>query len=264
MDCKAAIAALHPYLDGELDRAAVDALESHLERCPACARELAALEALRNTIRAGAPRFSTPASLRERLRSTEEFASAPARLAYAPRQRWLAMAATFVGAFALGAAVMAWRSGEIGADAQVESLSHDLFASHLRALAAASPIDVVSSDRHTVKPWFAGRVGQSPTVRDFASDGFPLLGGRIDYVGQRRVPVLVYGHGKHVIDVFVLPEDTASIGSSITQKQGYRLASVTLDGEPMWIVTDLDEHEFARFVRLLGTMPTPDPSEKAP
>jgi anti-sigma factor RsiW len=174
------------------------------------------------------------------------------------------MAATFVAAFALGAGVMAWRSGELGANAQAESLTHDLFASHLRALAAASPIDVVSSDRHTVKPWFAGKVGQSPTVRDFAPDGFPLLGGRIDYVGERRVPVLVYGHGRHVIDVFVLPEDAGSIGSSITQRQGYRLASVRVDGQPMWIVTDLDEHEFARFVRLLGTMPNPETPERAP
>jgi len=257
MDCKAANLALHPYLDGELDRASVDELERHLERCTACAKELAALEALRKTVRAGAPRYSAPASLRDRLRSTEESAGAPVQRIHAPRQGWWAMAATFVAAFALGAGVMAWRSGGLGANAQTESLRRDLFASHLRALAAASPIDVVSSDRHTVKPWFAGKVGQSPTVRDFASDGFPLLGGRIDYVGERRVPVLVYGHGRHVIDVFVLPEDAGGVGSSITQRQGYRLAAVQVDGQPMWIVTDLDEHEFARFVRLLGTIAGP-------
>ena len=99
---------------------------------------------------------------------------------------------------------------ESGAGAGSENLlTRDLVSSHLRALAAPAAIDVVSSDRHTVKPWFAGRVEVSPPTVDLSQQGFPLVGGRVDYVGGRRVAVLVYKHAQHLIDVYVLPEDAA-------------------------------------------------------
>jgi anti-sigma factor RsiW len=155
-------------------------------------------------------------------------------------------------AFGAGAAsVYLWTSHEPGADAAA-LVAHDLFASHWRALAAASPVDVVSSDRHTVKPWFAGKVAQAPLVLDFADRGFALVGGRIDYVGAQRVPVLVYRHGQHLIDVFVLPQRAATPDAQPLRREGYTLNSITLGGEPAAIVSDMDVHELAAFGQLLA------------
>jgi anti-sigma factor RsiW len=136
-----------------------------------------------------------------------------------------------------------------GANAR-DQVERDLFASHWRALAAASPVDVVSSDRHTVRPWFAGKIAQSPRVQDFADQGFPLVGGRLDYVGAERVPVLVYRHDKHLIDVFVLPSDAPG---AAMRRDGYSLIWGTLDSERAAIVSDLDAGELARFESVLSS-----------
>src|SRR5262249_46842155 len=128
-------------------------------------------------------------------------------------------------------------------------LAHDIFSGHWRALAAATPVDVVSSDRHTVKPWFAGKLAQAPLVQDFADQGFPLLGGRIDYLGGERVPVLVYRHGHHTIDVFVWPASSAL--PAATRAQGYALELARLGEQRAAIVSDMDAQELARFGELL-------------
>ena len=141
-----------------------------------------------------------------------------------------------------------WHVAESG-NALQEQVDRDLFAAHWRALAAASPMDVVSTDQHTVKPWFAGKVPESPLVRDFATRGFALAGGRIDYVGGSRVPVLVYRHGQHWIDVFVLASGTALPQAS--QAQGYRLVPIRLGNQPAAVVTDMDPTELSSLIRLL-------------
>jgi len=247
MDCKEAARLLEPYLDGELDRDSVRALEAHVDDCAECQAALANLGRVRHAMRAEAPRYAAPASLRDRIRRE---APAPA---YAPRMHrmpaWSRLAAACFGAFVAGAAVMHYAAGPGSADAR-DQVSRDLFASHWRALAAASPVDVVSSDRHTVRPWFAGKVAQSPRVTDFAEQGFPLVGGRVDYVGAARVPVLVYRHDKHLIDVYVLPAD-APAGTTL-RRDGYTLIWSTLDGERAAIVSDLDAGELARFESVLA------------
>ena len=134
------------------------------------------------------------------------------------------------------------------APAPGDTAAHDLFASHWRALAAASPVDVVSTDRHTVKPWFAGRVAQAPLVRDFAEQGFALVGGRVDYVGGQRVPVLVYRHGQHLADVFVLP---AALTPAAQREEGYALDPLRLGGESAALLSDMDEAERQRLRELL-------------
>jgi len=245
MECKEAARLLEPYLDGELDRDEVRALEAHVDGCAECQAALASLGRVRHAMRAEAPRYAAPTSLRERIRRES---AAPAS---APRMRrlppWMRLAAAGFGAFVAGAAVMHFATGP-GADLR-DQAARDLFASHWRALAATSPVDVVSSDRHTVRPWFAGKVAQSPRVTDFADQGFPLVGGRVDYVGAARVPVLVYRHDKHLIDVYVLPSD-APAGTS-AKRDGYSLIWGTLDGERAAIVSDLDTGELARFESVL-------------
>ncbi|MBS0200573.1 MAG: anti-sigma factor, partial [Proteobacteria bacterium] len=129
-------------------------------------------------------------------------------------------------------------------------LARDLLTGHLRALAASSPVDVVSSDHHTVKPWFAGKLAISPLVQDFANEGYTLVGGRIDYVGDTRVPVLVYRHGQHLADVYVLPQGaTPPVAQS---QQGYAIDTFTLGGQPAALVSDLGASERAELCRLLA------------
>jgi anti-sigma factor (TIGR02949 family) len=245
MECKEAARLLEPYLDGELDRDEVRALEAHVDGCAECQATLANLGRVRHAMRAEAPRYTAPTSLRERIRSESVAPVSATRLRASPQ--WMRLAAACFGAFVAGAAVMHFAASP-GADTQ-DQAARDLFASHWRALAATSPVDVVSSDRHTVRPWFAGKVAQSPRVTDFADQGFPLVGGRVDYLGAARVPVLVYRHDKHLIDVYVLPSD-APAGAS-AKRDGYSLIWGTLDGERAAIVSDLDAGELARFESVL-------------
>ena len=245
MECNQAARLLEPYLDGELDRDEVRALEAHVDGCAECQAALANLGRVRHAMRADAPRYAAPASLRERIRRERAAPASVVRVRGAPS--WMRLAAACFGAFVAGAAVMHFAAGP-GADMR-DQAARDLFASHWRALAATSPVDVVSSDRHTVRPWFAGKVAQSPRVTDFADQGFPLVGGRVDYVGAARVPVLVYRHDKHLIDVYVLPSDAPA--GTTAKRDGYSLIWGTLEGERAAIVSDLDAGELARFESVL-------------
>jgi len=249
MKCEAARSLLESYLDGELNRAAVDELERHLANCAACRAELAALEELRGALRA-LPRQPAPAELRARLAAIGERPTVDSPRA-APAGTWWKLAAAVVIGIAIGAGVVRWNDANRGRGGVTALLAHDLLASHLRALAATSPVDVVSEDRHTVKPWFAGKIGESPPVLDPKSPDFPLMGGRLDYVGERRTAVIVYGHRKHVIDVYVAP-GADSPGARAVHMQGYTLTPCRLDGQSAWIVSDVDADSLREFSALLG------------
>jgi anti-sigma factor RsiW len=244
MECNFARDLLPLYFDGELDRLTSREFEAHLDGCTDCRETLIELDALRHRLRNDAPRHLAPQSLRERIQ--RQVRPAVAARPGVLQTRWLALAASWAFAFVLGGtAVSVWRTTD-----HAQQVARDVFASHWRALAAASPVDVVSTDRHTVKPWFAGKVAQAPVVQDFADQGFTLVGGRIDYVGSARVPTLVYRHGQHLIDVFVLSQDAAAIVQA--RQQGYLLDPVILGGQPAVIVSDMDASEFARFRQLLA------------
>ena len=264
MDCKTSQDTLLLYFDGELDRAASREFEAHLDACAACRAALIELDALRSALRQDAPRHAAPERLRKRIEKlagaqTSAASPTPARRASGSQPRWLAYAASTVLAFAAGGmAVRLWNSpsrniepAQASTNAQLE---RDLFASHWRALAAASPVDVISTDRHTVKPWFEGKIGIAPVVHDFAEQGFSLVGGRIDYAGSTRLPVLVYRHGQHLIDVFVLPDSATLAGEPATLQSGYRLDAVKLGGQNAAIVSDMDQTELAHFVQLLNSV----------
>lgn len=250
MNCETTRALLEAYLDGELDHAEARELEAHVDACVHCRTALTRLDELRRALRAPELRYVAPGALRQRLAATADTSGMPARHSHRGMPIWLRLAAVFVLALGTGAAGMRWWDASVGAERI--GLAHDLFAAHWRALAATSAIDVASSDRHTVKPWFAGRVARSPLVRDFATEGFPLLGGRIDYVGGERVPVLVYRHGHHLIDVFVLASTDAS-ALAPTVRQGYAVAPITLGGQPAAVVSDMDEPELRALGQLLSS-----------
>lgn len=244
MDCRTAAPLLEAYLDGELDRDLARELEAHVDTCADCQAALADLGRIRHAIRERAPRYAAPAELRQRIKH----AARDERIARRrPQRSWL-MAAGFATAFLAGGLITQLSMRARGhAD---DDIAHDLFVSHWRSLAATSPVDVVSSDRHTVKPWFAGKLAEAPLVKDFADQGFALVGGRIDYAGTGRMPVLVYRHGQHLIDVFVLP-GTAPLNARTEHREGYALVGTTLGGQPAAIVSDLDDEELAKFRQLL-------------
>jgi anti-sigma factor RsiW len=252
MDCNTAHELLPLYFDGELDRAASREFEEHLDECAECRAALIELDTLRSALRDDAPRYAAPEILRARLQ--REISGQGASTARRRQStRWLALAASWVLAFAAGGALMSTWSPEPATGNVQAQITRDLFASHWRALAAASPVDVISTDQHTVKPWFAGKLAVAPLVQDFAAEGYALVGGRVDYVGSDRVPVLVYRHDKHLIDVFVVPQtDALAIGQQV-QSQGYVLDAVTLGSQPAVIVSDMGQAELTRFAQLLNS-----------
>ena len=256
MDCKTAVALLELYLDKELDRVDARELEAHVDDCADCRAALTRLDALRVALRDAALRHPAPQALRERLLAARIQTDAPdlhsSRL---PARRgappWMRMAAVCVLAFGAGSvATHLWNSRQDAVAGQ-EQITRDLFASHWRALAATSPVDVVSSDRHTVKPWFAGKIAEAPLVADFVDQGFALAGARIDYVGSERVAVLVYRHGQHVVDLFVLPHTPLQQLAAPARNAGYTTRGVMLGAQTAAIVSDLDEQEQDRFLQLL-------------
>lgn len=251
MDCRIAAPLLQLYLDGELDRSSIAELESHIDGCPDCRRELGLLDEVRRAVREIAPRYRAPAALRARVASL----AGQQKRARRDRSRapWMVFAASMAAAMLVSFATALWViDAGVDSGASENLVVRDLVAAHLRALAAASPVDVVSSDRHTVKPWFAGRIGAAPPVPDFAAQGFDLVGGRIDYVGERRVAAVVYRHRQHLIDVYFLPGAPTTPHSTEVQRLGYTLIRADIEGQAAWIVSDLDAQELRDFERLLA------------
>jgi anti-sigma factor RsiW len=240
---------VNAYLDGELDPLRALQFERRLAAEPALAQRLERLAALRAALRSDIDRDLPP----ERLRTWIETKVAPPRTS--PRPPWRAMAASaLVGAVLAGTTTFGLLRHGNG-----DAVAEAVVASHIRALMAPAPIDVASSDRHTVKPWFDGRLTFAPEVTDLGAEGFPLVGGRIDVVGLEAVPVLVYRAGKHLISVTEIPAE-GNAGSAIGENSvhGFETRSWRKDGVIFWIVSDASDEALDSFVKLLSqTPPTP-------
>jgi len=239
------------YLDGELAAAETRELETHLAQCLECTRFRDRRLELRAAIVAGVPTFQAPAALRERVRAAARARSPSARVfrRFNVQSVWrpLAIAAS-LAVVALGSWTLALQH------AAGEALANDVLSSHIRSLMPGHLTDVPSSDQHTVKPWFNGRLDFSPPVYDFAGRGYPLLGGRIDYLDGRAVAALVYGRRQHVINVFVWPAGRGPSGGPKTRdRQGYHMLHWTTPDYGYWVVSDLGVTEVQDFAQLLGS-----------
>jgi anti-sigma factor RsiW len=202
-------------------------------------------------------RFEAPASLKADIRRAIP-ASAPRangdqsqRRAWALRGAWTSRAVRVAVPMAVGA-MLALIIAPHAFAPPLNHLQNEILASHVRSLMGTHLTDVASTDQHTVKPWFNGKLDFSPPVTDFARDGFPLVGGRLDYIDNRPVAALVYQHGKHVINVFMWPsagDETAA--ERIETEHGYNVEQMIVAGMNCWVVSDLNQHELDNFASLL-------------
>jgi len=253
MNCTEARASIAAYVDDELGTLECSRLDAHVRRCGACQRERSQQVFTSRELRRELTRFRAPARLHRRVRGATHRGAEPAPAWW---RRLVAAPLAPVAGFAFAALVSgnayflaALPSGE-------ERLADNVLDSHLRAVMSGRAIDVVSSDQHTVKPWYSGKLDFSPPVSDFAAEGFPLVGGRIDYVERRAVAALVYQRRKHVVDLFIWPAaGSRESAPENLARRGYNVVHWTQQGMTYWLASDLEASELARLEALLVTAP---------
>ena len=243
MNCSDMHPLFHAYLDNELDAARSLEMEKHLAECPKCAAARASMLALRSALKQNDLAYSAPANLR---RSVREIARPTTDATPTPGVsalwRWLATAST---AFALILLLLR----PVGV-AQNDLALDEAVGAHVRSLQVEHLTDVMSTDQHTVKPWFTGKIDFAPSVTDFAAQGFPLYGGRLDYLGDHSVAALVYHHAKHVINVFVWPSTTAMTAKA-QELRGYNVINCAANDLHYCLVSDLNAKELGDLADLL-------------
>jgi len=235
---------LHGYLDGELDAVSVANFEKHLETCPDCKQSLAEEEALHQSIQKANLYERAPETLRMSLLGSQQKlpAARPFPAARFSPWRWLAVAAGLLLALFLG-----WRQVQLSRGLnETQLMAASLVDAHLRSLQPGHLTDVESTDQHTVKPWFDGRIDFAPPVHDFANDGFPLLGGRLDVAGGRTVAALVYGRRKHIINVFVEKAQPDNYWNGTGEAQGYHWLAWQRNGFSFCAVSDVATPDLAQ------------------
>jgi anti-sigma factor RsiW len=244
MNCQEARPLIDFYADGELDAIGIVELEKHIHNCPACALAWRNAQALKKSLKQEALFFTAPAELRRAIKA--ELHSQVKPRANFWNWNWLTATTTSFATVCLAlllAVTLARPSAE-------QRLAHEIVSSHVRSLMADHALDVVSTDQHTVKPWFNGKLDFSPPVKDLAAQQFPLIGGRLDYISGRSVAALVFHRAKHVINLFIWPANAAdSKPVPITTIQGYNVIHWSEAGMTFWAVSDLNEKELMEFVQ---------------
>lgn len=246
MNCQDAKPLIGPYADGELEAAAILELEQHLESCPACGLQWRHLRGLQKAIKQDALFFTAPEELRRRIK-----AALPSSARVGPPRRvwswnWLNVAACGAAAACL-ALLVAVTSTRPSAQQQ---LVEDLVSSHVRSLMAGHTLDVASTDQHTVKPWFNGKLDFSPPVKDLARREFPMIGGRLDYLAGRTVAALVFQRHQHIINLFVWPARARDAYPVLRSSgRGYHVVHWSESGMTCWAVSDLNEKELMEFAQ---------------
>ncbi len=261
MQCDRARELLSAFGDGELAPNDRDAVAAHIQSCGSCNGILADDRRIARLLKRKG-RISAPPALAARLRLSIANAEARDRSwtktgaadRYMPRSsQRITHFGKRAAALALVCVLSALATGWIMTGAgQVDGLERDVINAHIRSLLQDSPVQVASSDRHQVRPWFAGRADFSPAVKDLDQDGFILVGGRLDYVDNRRVGAVVYQRRLHIINVFMWPSPTpADTVPRIAARNGYTMISWSRGGLAYWVVSDLNSDELQLLVRLL-------------
>jgi anti-sigma factor RsiW len=251
LSCQTTQEFIHAYVDGELDLARSLEVEQHLQECQVCASVYRNQTALRSAFKDSSLYHSAPPKLEKRIRSSlrREAKSEVGRRLFG--WRWLPLGAM---ALILVLGLVIWRAVPSLRPSGDEFLAQEMVSNHVRSLQLESHrTDVISSDQHTVKPWFDGKLDFAPPVKDFSSQGFPLIGGRLEYLNNRAVAALIYQRQKHYINLYIWPAEQSNATSEVgTKRQGYNLLHWTNSGMTYWAISDLNGvelHEFARLVQ---------------
>ncbi len=243
MNCSRTQQMLDAWIDRELDEQTADALTAHVASCPACATLRSDRENARAVIRELIPRYAAPPGLRQEVLRNLRRATEPTGRVISLRRAWaMAMAGAAAGAFAMFLLVQLPLH---------DRTPEQAVASHVAALASGSMVQVESGDRHTIKPWFQGKVDFAPPVRDLTSHGFVLLGARLDSIGSRQAAAVVYRIRNHPIDLYVWPGDIREpTPLQMTLHRGFGIAHWSGDGLHFAAVSDVDPRDLERFARL--------------
>ncbi len=258
MNCQETQHLIHAYLDGELDLVKSLEIEEHLQGCAACSQVYRNQQAVRTALADGLLYFKSPASLRKNIQAALRQADrSEARAAHAPRQlpwRWIG-----VGVSLVVVVFIAWSlARSLSVPSATDLIADEVVASHVRSLMPNHLVDVPSSDEHTVKPWFSGKLDFSPVVGDLANQGFPLVGGRLDYLDNRPVAALIYRYQQHLINLFSWPAAGASdTPVTMETRQGYHVAHWIKANMEYWAISDLNETELQQFVQLVQNLAAP-------
>ena len=252
MQCAAARRFIPAYLDGELDLTKRLEIETHLASCSECLQICEGEQALKRALKMDGLYFAAPPGLEARIRqSLPGETRTPAQIRWHGRWRSYGLAAA--AALLLVFLFTAYRST---LPAQSDPVAQEVISSHVRSLMAAHLYDVRSTDKHTVKPWFNGKIDYAPNVEDWKAAGFPLLGGRMDYLNNRPVAALVYQRQKHIINVYLWPaakEPDADMRPIALR--GYHLWHGTKGGIVYWLVSDLNSSELEELARRVQNPP---------
>ena len=239
MTCEDVERDLDAYVDRELEADATSAVRDHVSGCAVCARRVAERQGLSRLVRS-APYYSAPDGLHARVSAHTTRTTSMRRL--------FTWAAAAVVVLSVGGAIALLRPAAVRGDVIVDEAVN----SHVRSLMAEHLFDVRSTDQHTVKPWFLGKLDFSPPVVDLASIGFPLSGGRLDYLDGRPVAALVYQRHGHTINVFVAPATGNALASiDVRSVRGFHVHHWIRDGMSFWAVSDLNDTELTQFARAL-------------
>jgi mycothiol system anti-sigma-R factor len=249
MPCEDFQLRLHGYLDGELDPVGSTEVERHMKDCPSCAKAYENQLALRSAISNASLYTEAPAGLRKRVRAAVRRESDAEVKVHVFSWRWLSIGAPLLATAAVIVLVIGL-APRFSRPTEEALLTQEIISSHVRSLMVNHLTDVASTDQHTVKPWFNGKLDFSPPVKDLAAQEFPLIGGRLDYLDGRSVAALVFQRHKHVINLFIWPaKETDSQPAPFTPSQGYNLIHWSQSGMTFWAVSDLNEKELMEFVQ---------------
>ena len=250
MNCDLNRTVLHGYLDGELDATRAAEFEHHLETCRECTTALGSEESLRSSLQRSGLYESAPLALRKKIRAELDAMTAFPAVIRIPAWRWVAVAATI-----LVVASVSWfvwpHPGKDSASTPPFTVA-EIIDAHVRSLQPGHLTDVASTDQHTVKPWFNGKLAFVPPVKDFADEGFPLIGGRLDVLGGQNVATLVYARRKHIINVFVMPTKEADTPIHAPGlRQGYQWRHWRRQGMEYCAISDVSDSDIYELAQLL-------------
>ena len=246
MKCPAARELIEAYVDGELDASQKSEVRGHLEGCITCAETHWQLQEMRTNLRREAPRYEAPEYLAQRISRRLRQEAGRSAGGRAVPWKWIAIAACVLLAVSAVVNVRTLSSRRGAGDL----IASDVVSSHVRSLVENHLLDVPSTDQHTVKPWFNGKVDYAPVVKDLAAQGYPLVGGRVDYIAEQPAAVMVYRRRQHVINLFTWPVESNGRNEEL-HRRGFNLIAWTSGGMNYWAVSDLNAGELRDFVRLL-------------